>query len=138
MCDGVLCYKIKDGAWNAEAFCEFIVECLAPAIVTKSISTPILIMDNCPFHKSLMVTQCLARNNILVRFLPTYSPQLNPIEEFFSMIKNRFQSLEPRPTTREEVKERIITVFNGINTDLKPFFNHMRNFLEKALAKQEF
>jgi hypothetical protein len=43
----------------------------------------ILILDNVSFHK----TQSLRWGNIEPRYLPTYSPELNPIEELWLLIK---------------------------------------------------
>ena len=40
-------------------------------------------MDNAAFHKSAAIQQSLRRHNITHKYLVAYSPQLNPIEEFF-------------------------------------------------------
>jgi len=43
----------------------------------------LIIWDNAPFHKS----SYLKRKNMTLAFLPSYSPQLNPIERFFEEIR---------------------------------------------------
>ena len=40
-------------------------------------------MDNCRFYHTCEVANLFTRNNISIKFLFAYSPQLNPIEEFF-------------------------------------------------------
>ena len=42
----------------------------------------ILIMDNCRFHHTQDVLKLLNQSGISYKFIPGYSPQLNPIEEF--------------------------------------------------------
>lgn len=51
----------------------------------------IVIIDNCPIHRNngeLVVSNFLDRMGIEYMFLPTYSPDLNPVESCFSQIKS--------------------------------------------------
>jgi transposase len=41
---------------------------------------------------------------ITFKFLPAYSPHLNPIEEFFGELKANYRSIHPNPQSREEIK----------------------------------
>jgi transposase len=50
--------------------------------------TPVLIMDRHPVHCAGEVRDFLRKNQIDYWYLPPYSPELNPIEEVFSKIKN--------------------------------------------------
>ena len=43
----------------------------------------LIIWDNASFHKS----NYLKRDNMTLAFLPSYSPQLNPVERFFEEIR---------------------------------------------------
>ena len=52
----------------------------------------VLIMDNARIHKTDEVQRILREHNIAFRFTVPYSPQLNPIEEFFSMLKAHYNS----------------------------------------------
>ena len=47
----------------------------------------ILVMDNCKIHHSEKVLALCEAAGVLVRFLPPYSPSLNPIEESFHDLK---------------------------------------------------
>ena len=47
----------------------------------------IVIMDNLPCHKSAEVERLIRSAKAEVRYLPAYSPDLNPIEEMFSKLK---------------------------------------------------
>lgn len=77
---GVLEFKIVDG----DLFIVFIVEILVPYFNLNQDN--ILILDNSRFHHRQDVLFCLNQNNISYKFLPSYSPQLNPIEEFFFLL----------------------------------------------------
>ena len=69
-------------------------------------------MDNCSFHHRRDVIAELEFNNINHRFLPAYSLQLNPIEEYFSHFKVKLASNDQRFTNRNELKTRINNILN--------------------------
>jgi len=48
----------------------------------------IVVMDNLGSHKGKAVRQAIRKVGARLLFLPKYSPDLNPIEEFFSKIKH--------------------------------------------------
>ena len=49
--------------------------------------TPIVILDNCSIHTNPEVEEVLEAAGFLVRYLPPYSPDFNPIELTFSILK---------------------------------------------------
>lgn len=44
-------------------------------------------MDNASFHRSDRIDQLCAAAGVKLLYLPPYSPDLNPIEEFFAELK---------------------------------------------------
>ncbi|KAF7685244.1 hypothetical protein CDIK_4007 [Cucumispora dikerogammari] len=68
-------------AYDGNKFKIFIENELLPYFLNNRGS--ILIMDNCGFHHRAGVLGLLNQSGIEYRFLSAYSPQLNPIEEFF-------------------------------------------------------
>jgi transposase len=44
-------------------------------------------MDNAPFHHTERIEQMCADAGVKIVYLPPYSPDLNPIEEFFAELK---------------------------------------------------
>jgi len=69
-------------------------------------------MDNLAVHKSPQVTALVKAVGAEVRFLPAYSPDLNPIEKMWSKIKSLLRSYEAR--TPEELDEAISKAFSKI------------------------
>lgn len=50
----------------------------------------VLLIDNAPWHAGALVKQALADNpHLKLKRLPSYSPQLNPIERFWKKLRRR-------------------------------------------------
>ena len=47
----------------------------------------VLVLDNCSIHHVSPALQVLSDAGIVTMFLPPYSPDLNPAEELFSLVK---------------------------------------------------
>ncbi len=81
-----------DGATNSACFETYIGDCLAPTLRTGDI----VVMDNLSCHKSPEVRRLIEAAGAQVRYLPPYSPDLNPIEPLFSMFKAILRELAVR------------------------------------------
>mgnify|MGYP003331011488 CR=1 FL=1 len=71
------------GAMNSEAFLAYIEQCLVPTLNRGDI----VVMDNVPTHKVDGVKQAIEAVGATLRYLPPYSPDLNPIELAYSAFK---------------------------------------------------
>ena len=65
--------------------------------------------DSAPCHKSKKVTKFFESKNITVLVWPGNSPDLNPFENLWSIIKNRLRSEDC--TTKHKLVEAIIRVW---------------------------
>ena len=72
-----------DGATDTACFEAYVGECLVPTLRPGDI----IIMDNLACHKTAEVARLVAAAGAEVRYLPAYSPDLNPIERLFSKLK---------------------------------------------------
>ena len=81
-----------DGATNTALFEDYITRCLVPNLREGDI----VILDNLPSHKSAEVGRLIATAGAEVRYLPAYSPDLNPIEHLFSKLKEALRSAAAR------------------------------------------
>jgi transposase len=91
---GLLYYETTIGGNNAERFNQFIANLLKLEVFrTKS---HVLIMDNAPIHKESEIKEIISAQHIhhQLKFLPPYSPQLNPIELLFSAWKAEVKNIE--------------------------------------------
>ena len=86
---GLLTVELTKATVNGDNFFDFIRGTLIPHMRPFDGVSPhsILIMDNCSVHHVNEVREVLQQAGILVLFLPPYSPDLNPLEEAFSYIK---------------------------------------------------
>jgi transposase len=51
----------------------------------------ILVMDNAPVHHGGRIKEICAAAGVLLVYLPPYSPNMNPIEKFFSVLKSQLK-----------------------------------------------
>jgi len=109
---GILHYKIVEGAINSLLFVEFFEECLWMGILFEGRK---LIMDNDRIHKSKISLSYLNTKNISYDFLPPYSPQLNPVEEFFSSLKESYHCVRPIAWTNKELISNLTQTFNEVS-----------------------
>ncbi len=52
-----------------------------------------VIMDNINFHKNSKVKEFIESVGCTILYLPTYSPDLNPIEHYWFKIKNEIRKV---------------------------------------------
>jgi transposase len=83
---GMRQYSIVNSSIDGSKFSSFIDSLTWP-------SGTFLLMDNVAFHKSESVKRSMANKGYRALFIPPYSPDCNPIENVFSVIKNHFRKL---------------------------------------------
>jgi transposase len=81
-----------DGATDTAFFETYVERRLAPSLRPGDI----VVMDNLACHKSAQVARLIAGAGAEVRYLPAYSPDLNPIERMFSKLKQWLRSAAVR------------------------------------------
>jgi transposase len=81
-----------DGATDSACFEAYVGQCLAPALRRGDI----VILDNLSCHKTAEVARLIGAAGAEVRYLPAYSPDLNPIEQLFSKLKGLLRSAAAR------------------------------------------
>jgi transposase len=81
-----------DGAMNGSAFLVYVSKVLVPTLCQGDI----VICDNLSSHKIDGVAEELERVGATLRYLPAYSPDLNPIEMAFSKLKALLRKRQAR------------------------------------------
>jgi transposase len=74
---------LLDRAMNGVSFLAYVEQILAPTLRRGDI----VVMDNVSVHKVAGVREVIEARGATLRYLPPYSPDLNPIEQFFSKLK---------------------------------------------------
>ncbi len=89
------------GATDAELFETYIEKFLAPTLEAGRV----VVLDGLGAHRTNKVRELIEERGAELVFLPSYSPDLNPIEEAFSKVKSIVRKAEAR--TREALDEAI-------------------------------
>ena len=81
--DGLTAPYVIDGAMDGPSFLAYIEQVLVPSLCKGDT----VFMDNLRTHKVEGVREAIEAAGAKVRYLPAYSPDLNPIEMAFSKLK---------------------------------------------------
>jgi transposase len=80
---GIIAPVVLDGPMSGIVFRAYVEQALAPALEPGDV----VVMDNLPAHKVAGVRELIAARGASILYLPAYSPDLNPIEQFFAKLK---------------------------------------------------
>lgn len=107
------------GSVNGEIFLHFIEHYLAPKLKPGHF----VILDNVSFHKVAGVQKAVESRGAQLIYLPPYSPDLSPIENMWSKVKNSLRNLGARceETFKSAIKTAFLTVTSA---DLKGWYQH--------------
>ncbi len=108
-----------EGATTSAVFEAYMEQVLAPTLRKGQV----VVMDNLSAHKGERIRQLIEERGCELIYLPSYSPDLNPIEEAFSKIKRLVRKAEAR--TKEALLEAIGKALAAVTTeDIRGFFEH--------------
>jgi transposase len=93
---GLTAPLVIDGAMNGEIFLAYVEQILAPTLGPGDI----VIADNLGAHKVAGVREAIEARQATVRYLPPYSPDLNPIERAFAKLKALLRTARARSVER--------------------------------------
>jgi transposase len=99
--DRIVAPLVLDGPIDGTTFRAWVEQFLAPTLDPDDI----VVADNLPSHKVAGVHQAIEARGASMMFLPSYSPDLNPIEQLFAKLKAVIRRLAPR--SREALFEVI-------------------------------
>lgn len=85
-------------ATNTAVLVAFVMQALIPAL-PRPRPDAVVIMDNLAPHKAACVRKAFGQAGISYRYLPAYSPGMNPIEQAWSKLKTHLRPEPPAPAT---------------------------------------
>jgi transposase len=106
--DGVLAASSIDAATDSEVFTSFIGDVLVPALRPGMV----VVMDNLPAHKIAAIRRIIEQARCRLVYLPPYSPDLSPIENIWSKVKQFLRSAAARgiPALGDAIQTALSTV----------------------------
>ena len=117
--EGVTAAMTLEGAVDGVAFEGYVREVLCPQLRTGQV----VILDRLSVHQRQGVREAIEARGCEVRFLPGYSPDLNPIELAFSKLKAFVRQAEAR--TREALDRAIAAALRTVTLqDVIGWFKH--------------
>ena len=90
--DGITAPFVIDRPMTGAIFVEYLRQCLVPTLSPGDI----VVMDNLPAHKNPQVRQIIEAAGAELRYLPPYSPDLNPIEQAIAKLKAHLRKAQER------------------------------------------
>jgi transposase len=92
---GLVAQKAFDRPINAASFGDWVEQCLVPTLSKGDV----VVMDNLSSHKGPRVAQLIKAAGAELRYLPPYSPDMNPIEKAYSKLKAYLRKIAERTVT---------------------------------------
>jgi transposase/PAS domain-containing protein len=83
---------VFDGPMDGPSFRAYVEQFVVPILRESDI----VVMDNLPSHKVAGIREAIEAAGAELRYLPSYSPDFNPIEQFFAKLKALLQKAAAR------------------------------------------
>jgi len=124
---GISFHEINVQAYNTVSFTGYISN-LFEHFTSLNIGPCVVIMDNVPFHKSTLVKHKFIEKGHVIKYLPPYSPMLNPIENAFSKWKTYVK--RANCMSEEELLRAMADGMKTINKDdCEGWYTNMKRYL---------
>lgn len=117
--EGVEDTYITEGTVNGEVFLDFVQKQLVPILSPFDGLSPrsVVILDNASIHHVDPVVSTILSTGALLRFLPPYSPDMNPIELVFGEMKKYLQANHLLFETSLSIQSILYMAFNSISKE---------------------
>ena len=134
---GLTPIKVAEGNINSDSYQAILSECLIDSMKPFYPDGFILQQDNAPPHVSKSTKKFLEANQILTITWPAISPDLNPIENLWAIIKHEIEKQGAKTLT--EIKEVIESVWEAVTAKVREsLINSMSKRIELCIkAKGE-
>ena len=117
--EGLTAPLVVDGPMNGPLFRAYVEQHLVPTLCPGDI----VILDNLPAHKVAGVREALEAVGARLVYLPPYSPDLNPIEQWFAKLKTLLRAAAARTVDAlEQTLAQLLEQFTA--TECQNYFRH--------------
>ena len=122
--NGFINNKIINGSVNSDIYLNFFYDNI------DKFKNKYILHDNARIHHTKKLKEYCYNNNIYLLYIPPYTPEFNPIELIFSILKNNFRKLN-HDNIIDDIKNTIHTVkkdsFFNCYIHINTIFNKYRN-----------
>jgi len=118
---GIIAPFVLDGPMTGEAFRAYVEQVLAPELEPGDA----VVMDNLRPHKVAGIREAIRAAGASVLYLPSYSPDFNPIEQLFAKLKELLRKAAAR--TKEALWDAIGRHLDDFTPEeCQNYLNHVR------------
>jgi transposase len=108
-----------EGATTSGVFEAYVERVLVPALRHGQV----VVIDKLGAHRPERIRELIEERGCELLYLPSYSPELNPIEEAFSKVKHIFRKIRAR--TKEDLIEAMGLALAAVSAaDVRGYFTH--------------
>ena len=119
---GMVAAMAVEAATDGALFHAWLAQVLLPKL-RRSKPDAVLVLDNLGAHKTPAVRELLDRSGFAYRYLPSYSPDLNPIEPAWAKVKAALRRVGAR--TAEALHRALGPALDSVTArDASGFFRH--------------
>lgn len=86
----ILAPFVFEGTTDSKLFNHWLKTCLVPQLKPGQV----VVMDNYCIHKGAETKEIVENAGCKILFLPPYSPDFNPIENYWAIIKSRIKKIK--------------------------------------------
>lgn len=120
--EGIIAAMSVEAATSGASFAAFLEQVLLPELRRRK-RKAVLVLDNLRPHKTADVRALLDRSGFGYRYLPPYSPDLNPIEPGWAKVKSELRRIAVR--TVDALHQALGPALASITTqDAAGYFRH--------------
>jgi transposase len=120
--EGMLAAMSVEAATSGAVFHAYLEQVLLPEL-RRSKPEAVLVMDNLGAHKTPKVRELLDRSGFPYRYLPSYSPDLSPIEPAWAQVKAELRRVATR--TPEELYRALGPALDRVSAaNAAAYFRH--------------
>jgi transposase len=106
-----------EGNMNALSYIELLREHLIPEVAAAGIPM-VFMQDNAPCHTARIVKDFMAERGLETMPWPPQSPDMNPIENLWAIIKQRRKKKYGVPTSKTSLIDQIFDIWDNVTIEL--------------------